>query len=239
MQDGPRTLTEIDLQATSPVKTTQFGALGQTEDGRLFRYVQAGASPLAAGAVALAAAITANSTNLTIPAQAASNLLAGSRTLIITNGATAVTQDQFAEGFIEVLGTGGGYSVRISGNTAAAGAGAITVTLAEALPSAVVAGTNTVTIAASEFAGLVTSTTAALPIGVVRTALPALNYGWVQSYGHCLVAATGAITKGAGIAQDTVTTAGNAATASGVLYQIGVAKETAANGFVVARIALD
>jgi hypothetical protein len=54
-----------------------------------------------------------------------------------------------------------------------------------------------------------------------------------------LIAATGAIVKGAAISQDSATTAGNVATASGVLYQVGVAKETAANGFVAARVALD
>lgn len=239
MQDGLRILTSQDIQAVSASRVEQLGAIGQTEDGRIFRYAQAGASNLAAGTLAVAGAVTANSTNLAIPAQAATNLVAGSQTLIVTNGATAVTSDQFAEGFVEILGAGGGYSVRIRGNTAAAAAGAITLLLGEPLTGAVVAGTNTVNISSSEYVGVVASTTASLPVGVVRTALPASNFGWLQTYGRCLIAATGAIVKGAGIVQDAATTAGNVSTGSGVLYQVGVAKETAANGFVAARIALD
>jgi hypothetical protein len=239
MQDGIRTLSSQDIQAVSATRMEQIGAIGQTEDGRIFRYAQAGAGALAAGSLAVSGAIAANSTNLAIPAQAASNLAAGSLTLVVTNGSTAVTADQFAEGFVEVLGAGGGFAVRVRGNNAAGNGGAITLLLAEPLTAAVVAGTNTVNVTASEYVGVVASLTASLPVGVVRTALPASNYGWLQTYGHCLIAATGAIVKGAAISQDSATTAGNVATASGVLYQVGVAKETAANGFVAARVALD
>jgi hypothetical protein len=238
MQDGPRTLTETDLSVTTATKLTQLGAIGLTEDGRQFRYVSAG-SALAAGQLAVAPALSSNSTALVIPAQAAVNLGAGSTQLIVTNGATAVAQNQFAEGFVEVLGANGGYAVRISGNTAAAGAGAITLQLAEVLPAAVVAGTNTVNLTASPYASVVTSTAASLPIGVVRTAIASGAFGWVQTYGHALIAATGAITKGAGIAQDTATTAGNVAAAATAAYQVAVAKEAAANGFVAARVAID
>lgn len=240
MQNGIRTLTETDLSVVTSAQQTELGAVGQTEDGRLFRYVQAGASNLTAGSVVVAAAVTANSTGLVIPTQVAVNLAAGSTQLIVTNGATAVTQNQFAEGFVEVLGTAGGYAVRISGNTAAGASGAITLQLAEVLPAAVVAGTNTVNLTASPYKGLVASLTASLPVGVVRSAIAATNFGWVQTYGHALVTTSAAVAKGAGIAQDVSTTAGAAVTASGVVYQIGVAKEAVAGaGFVPARIALD
>jgi hypothetical protein len=238
MQDGPRTLTETDLTATTTTQLTQLGAQGITEDGRQFRYVKAGAA-INGGQLAVAAALSSNSTALVIPAQAVTNLAAGSTQLIVTNGSTAVAQNQFAEGFVEVLGANGGYAVRISGNTAAAGAGAITLQLAEVLPAAVVAGTNTVNLTASPYSGVVTSTTASLPIGVARAAIASGSYGWVQTYGHALIAATGAITKGAGISQDASTTAGNVSAASGAGYQVAVAKEAAANSFVSARIVID
>lgn len=238
MQDGPRTLTETDLSATSATQLTQLGAQGVTADGRQFRYTKAGAA-LASGKLAVAPAVTANSTALVIPTQAATNLTAGSTQLIVTNGATAVTQDQFAEGFVEVLGTAGGYTVRIRGNTADAGSGAITLLLADALPVAVVAGTNTVNLTVSPYAGAIVSTTVSLPVGIVRTPIASGSFGWVQTFGHALIAATGAIAKGAGISQDGSTTAGNVITASGVLYQVAVAKEAAANGFVAARVVID
>lgn len=234
MQDGPRILTETDLSVVTASQSTQLGALAQTEDGRLFRYAQAGASNLAAGVVAVAAPVATNSTGLAVTSASA-----GALQLLVTNGATAVTQNQFAEGFVEVLGTNGGFAVRVAGNTAANASGVVTLQLAEILPAAVVGGTNTVNLTASPFRGLVASLTASLPVGVVRSAIAAGNFGWVQTYGHCLISATGAITKGAALSQDSTTTAGNVATASGVLYQVGVAKEAAANGFVAARVAID
>lgn len=239
MQDGLRTLTSQDIQTVSPTRLEQIGAVAMTEDGRIFRYAQAGASALAAGQIVVAAALASNSTALVIPAQAASNLAVNSLQLVVTNGATAVTQNQFAEGFVEVLGTGGGYSVRIAGNTAAAASGAITLTLGEPLVGALVAGTNTVNLTASPYVGAIASTTASLPVGVVRTAIPANNFGWLQTYGQALISATGAIAKGASISVDTATTAGNVVVTSGVLYEVGVAKEAAANSYVSARIALD
>jgi hypothetical protein len=239
MQDGLRTLTSQDIQVVSATRLEQIGAVAMSEDGRIFRYSQAGATSLTAGSIVVAAPLTANSNALVIPAQSALNLAPGSLSFNVTNGATAVTQNQFAEGFVEVLGALGGYAVRIAGNTAAAGAGNIVLTLGEPLTGALVAGTNTVNLTASPYVGVIASTTLSLPVGVVRTALPATYFGWLQTYGHCLIAATGAIVKGAGISQDSATTAGNVATASGVLYQAGIAKEAAANGFVSARIALD
>lgn len=200
MESGVRQLTEQDLNTWSTTKQVQFGAVGLTEDGRQFRYVSlGGTSTVAPGLLMQAAVGTANSTGLAITAvgtsvQSAANLLAGSSQIVITNGATAVTQDEFAEGFLEVLQTSGSnegpISYRIRGNSAAAAStGYIQVFLAEPLrnPETLVAGTDTVNLWKSPFSGVIATTTVNVPIGVVITqavnSSSVTNYGWVLSKG--------------------------------------------------------
>jgi hypothetical protein len=238
MQDGIRILTETDLNTLTTTKQTQFGAIGVTEDGRRYRYVSfGGTATIAPGLVVTAPAITANFQGLAITAsgtggQVAANY-AGSQsgfgTIVLTNGSTAITQDQFAEGFLEIIVGGaaadtGSYSYRIKGNTAAAATtGYVTVYLAENFrhTTALVPGTDTANLLLSPYQSVNTSTTAALPVGA--TIMPVVNsstvtnYGWVQVGGACnlLNDAGGTITVGGALAQS-VTTAGNikAATAS-------------------------
>src|SRR4051812_15603887 len=111
METGIRTLTEQDLNVWSTTKQVQFGALGVTEDGRYFRYVSlGGTSTVAPGLIMQAAVSKANAQALVITAvgtgtQSAANLLAGSTQIVLTNSSTAVTQDEFAEGFLEVTQT--------------------------------------------------------------------------------------------------------------------------------------
>lgn len=201
MQDGPRFLTESDIQTLTTTKQVQFGARGITSDGREFRYVSfGGTSTVAPGLLMQAAVASGNSQGLAITAsgtggQVSANFSAGSTTLVITNGATAVTQDQFAEGFIEVLQTSGSnngpISYKIKGNSAAAATtGYIQVYLAEPLRNAsvLVAGTDTVNLWASPYSAVVATTTVNVPIGVTITQAvntsTVTNYGWVQSKGQ-------------------------------------------------------
>jgi hypothetical protein len=82
----------------------------------------------------------------------------------------------------------------------------------------------------SDYSGVVSSTTAALTAGLTVMPVPntstVTNYGWVQTYGDCVVLndAGGTITVGGAFGQS-VTTAGNvvAATASTVPI-LGVTK---------------
>lgn len=242
MQDGPRYLTETDLQTLTTTKQTQFGAVGVTEDGRRFRYVSfGGTSTIAPGLVVTAAALTANFQAMAITAsgtggQVAANY-AGSQSglgvLVLTNSSsTAITQDQFAEGYLDIIVGGasadtGHYTYRIKGNTAA-GAGNVTATYCTVLlaenfrhTTALVPGTDTANLRINDYSTVNTSTTAALPVGLTTMPVPntasVTNYGWVQTSGDCMVLndAGGTLTVGGAFGQS-VTTAGNvvAATAS-------------------------
>lgn len=254
MQDGIRTLTETDLNTLTTAKMTQFGAIGVTEDGRRYRYVSfGGTTTIAPGLIVVAAAPTANYQALAITAagtggQVATNY-AGSQSgfgqIVLTNGSTAITQDQFAEGFLEVVVGGNAadtasYSYRIRGNSAAAATtGFVTVYLAENFryTTALVPGTDTANLLLSPYATVNTSTTAALPVGATIMPVPntasVTNFGWVQVGGavNLLNDAGGTITVGGGFGQST-TTAGNikASTASTV-PSIGITRQaiTASN----------
>lgn len=203
MESGVRQLTEQDLNTWSTTKNVQYGAVGSTEDGRLFRYVSLGGTTTVAPGLLVQAAVSAsNSQGLAIPAttvtasgQVAANFAAGSTLLVVTNSSTAVTQDQFAEGFLEVLQTSGTnqgpVSYRIKGNSAAAAStGYIQVYLAEPLRNTqvLVGGTDTVNLWQSPYSNVVTTTTVNVPIGVTVTqavnSSTVTNYGWVQTKGQ-------------------------------------------------------
>ncbi len=204
MDTGIRTLTEQDLNVWSTTKQVQFGAVGVTEDGRQFRYVSlGGTSTVAPGLIMQAAVSKANAQGLVITAagtgtQTAANLLAGSTQIVLTNSSTTVTQDEFAEGFLEVTQTSGSnqgpVTYRISGNSAAAATtGYIIVNLAEPLRNTqtLVAGTDTASVWISPFSGVIATTTVNLPIGVTVTqavnSATVTNYGWVQSRGPVVI----------------------------------------------------
>ena len=195
MQDGPTFLTSQDLGVVTTNKTEQLGKIGQTYDGRSFSYVSfGGTTAFTAGMLVVAATAPTNSTGLALATAQpfTTSLLAGSVSLNIVNGVTAVTQDQFAEGTIDILGVNGLASYKIRGNSVAAAGATITVTLSEALRNIVTlaVGTNTVNLSTSLFASVIASTTLAVNVGFVITPVPQSAaqgyYGWVQVRGRGL-----------------------------------------------------
>lgn len=240
METGIRTLTSADLNTLSTTKTEQFGALGSTADGRTFRYVSfGGTSTIAPGLLCVAAAVTAGYQSLAVTAvgtggQTAANLLANSTQLVVTNGATVVTQDQFAEGTLEVKqtsGTNNGPIVyKVRGNTAAAASGTFTVFLDTKEPlrnaSTLVAGTDTVNLNPSLYAGVGPSTTLNVAAGLTVVQIPntasVSYYGWVQIGGPALITndAGGTLAVGTAFAQS-ATTAGTFVAAGATSADLG------------------
>lgn len=243
-------LTAQDIYTLSttqlvPLGTLHFLATVQGKKG--FRYVKfGGTSAITSGKLLVAAAAPANSTGLALPTtNSTTQLSSGSRQLLVTNGVTAVTQDQFADGQLEVLGTNGNSAYAISGNTAdSAGSAALTVQLVEPLrnTTALANGTNTVNLRQSSSYLPTASLTQALPVGV--TIMPVANsatvtyYGWVQMSGPCFVFATSA-TKGFPVVQDTSGTAGYIANTAANLPQIGICRETAASSLATVELQLN
>lgn len=248
MQDGPRFLTETDLSTVTTTQQTAYGARGITGDGRKFVYVKfAGTSTVNPGLLMVAPAAPANSTGLAIAStNSTAQLAAGSKSLVVTNGSTSVTTDQFAGGFLEVtVAAGGQYSLRIDGNTSAGNAGAINFTLVDPIPAgatALIPGTDTVNLRVSPYNGVAASTTAGLPVGVTTNVVPntstVTNWGWLQTEGSVEINATSTIAAGAAISQDVSGTAGYVITCTTTSYQLGVARTAAASGLVSAVVNL-
>lgn len=240
MQNGPRYLTSSDLNTLSTVQLDELGAVGQTEDGSHYAYVKfGGTSTINAGLVVTGPAAPANSTSLAVTAvgtggQTTANLRAGSKQLVVTNGSTSVTANQFNEVVIN-SSSDGYYTLRLEGNTAAGNGGYITLQLADPLPPTItqlVPGTDTVDLVLDKWNGAAPSLTGNAPVGVTPVAVPntssVTNYGWVQTSGLAKVAATTA-TIGLGVAVDLAGTAGYVIISAATTGNIGWAKTSAAN----------
>ena len=250
MDTGVRILSEQDLNTLTTTAQVELGASGMTYDGRIFRYVGfGGTSTIAPGLLVNAAAHTANYFGLAITAptvagQPIPNVTAGNLSanpgakgyyLTLTNGATAITADQFAQGYLEVYQTSGTNEgpilYKIKGNTAAAAStGYVTVLLDTKEPlrhaQLLTAGTDTASLYASPFSAVQPSTTIGRSVGatiqqVVNTST-VTNYGWVQSQGSVLLTndSGGTLTVGEGFAQST-STAGNIVAVAATTFQIG------------------
>lgn len=209
MEAGQRLLTLTNITDVTPVQNEQLGALGATADNRLFRYAQAGASPIANGLLAVVAPIVANHTN---QAFAASSLVAiNTNTVVLTIGATAITQNQYAEGYLVInSGTGAGYSYKINGNTAGASGTFTTVILREPLQAAISNSTATKgSLVPSQFVGLVTSATTSHAVGVAYNTVPAGSFGWFQTYGPCSAQSDASPALQGQAIKQSVTTPGN------------------------------
>lgn len=238
MESGVRQLVSADLNTFATTQQEDFGTVGQTKDGRVFRYVAfGGTSTIKAGMLCVGPAAPANSTGLAITAtgtggQVAANLAAGSKTLVVTNGSTSVTANQFQ--YLEIVSSADQtYSLRIAGHTSAGNAGYVVISLADPLPQGIttlIPGTDTANLVLSQYNGVAPSLTGNAPVGVTTNVVPntasVTNYGWVQSGGKAMVKATTA-TIGLGIAQDLAGTAGYVIISAATTGNIGWAKASA------------
>jgi hypothetical protein len=203
MERDTRALTESDIRTTTTTQLTTLGAIGRTNDERVFRYAQVGASSVGAGLLLITPAVVSNHTNINVAAS--SGTAAGINQIDVTIGATAATLDQYAEGYVVINnGTGKGSYYKLKGNTAATSSGTCTLYLYEPLSAAIANSSSTkVSLLANPWSGLIVQTASPLSrcAGVTNIAIPANNYGWIQVIGYCSVLADGATTKGLGVKQ--------------------------------------
>lgn len=172
--------------AQSATQKEELGALRILRDGRKFRYAKAGASALAAGKLAVAAAVGATVMNEACTAVHAIGDVIFTET--ITAG-TAFAENYFAGGYLQINdGTGEGHQYKITSSSAVSASGtSITLTLDEPIRVAT-AGTS-----ASEFSiihspwmATVESTTLGLPVGITPIVVTAAYFYWAQTGGPAL-----------------------------------------------------
>jgi hypothetical protein len=219
----------------------KVGTRAVSDDGRVFRYVKAGAADLVAGNVIQSPAIVANHLANTPPAVAANAL-----SFSYTPGATLGTADQYADGFLQVDTTpGNGYTYGIQGHAAFASATAFTLNLKDPIQVALTTSSR-VGLIANQYNGViqlpVTTATGTL-VGVAGYVITAAQYGWVQTWGLCSVLTTGTPALGAMVmgpgtaagAAQVVVAAGTLIVAQiiGHMAQVGVDGK---NNFVHVRI---
>lgn len=172
-----------------------LGAVAETSEGRIFRYVQAGAVDLVPGNLIQASAQLTNHQNMTPTAAAA-----GATSVTFTLGATAVTANQYQGGWVAVTVTpdiGGLY--RVLSHPAASSSASLTVTLEDPIITAWTTSTRVDLIQNPYKNVIVSPTTVSGPIiGLAVYAVTATNYGWVQTggVGAVLNDAAGALVVG-------------------------------------------
>lgn len=236
------------------VDPRELGYKGVTANGREYRFcLIGGTSTVAPGTLLVAPTQATNSTGLAIPTSQPSNtatgsgpsansaLSKGSYSFNVTNGSTAVTADEFAGGYVDVLQTSGTsegpVSYQLRGNSAASASGTITLYLAEPLaqPEALVAGTDTVNLRKNTYANIAASATAGQPVGVLTVQVPnsssAQYYAWVQVKGQCDVTADSTGTTAFEAIKQSTTTAGDVVVTSAATdVAIGQALNTVTSG---------
>jgi hypothetical protein len=169
------------IYQTSEAKKESLGALRITQDGRKFRYARAGAAALGIGKAGQMLVATANHINrplgVIVPV--------GARVISVTVGATAVTADQYADGYFQVNDVDGeGLCIPIVSNSAiGAAGGAVFITLANPLPIALAVASD-VSLIPNPWAGVTESNTATNGFaGVAPVNVPIGHYYWAQTGG--------------------------------------------------------
>ena len=217
----PQILQSADIFSCTEEQEINIGAKAFGSDGSTYRYVQAGGTSLLIGKVIDAPASIANHTNLACAVAAI-----GASTITVTLGATAVTANQYAGGYIGINdATGQGYTYSIEKHPAAEASADVVITLVDAETVQIALdATSQASLVHNQYNGAVihASTEVAVPIGVSIYPITANYYGWIKSRG-VIAALCGATTGiGLGIAASD-TRDGAYEVGDGILAPIGTA----------------
>ena len=212
-----RTPIEVIGQDDFVSSATQAHALGtrvETDDGRVYRYCQAGASDLVAGNCLQSSAIITTHLANTPPAVAL-----GATSFAYTPGATAGAANLYAEGYLQVDTTpGNGYTYAVAGHAAITASTAFTLNLKEPIQVALTTSSR-VGLIANPYKNViqmpVTTATGTL-VGIAPSIISATQYGWIQTWGMASVLTTGTPALGA-----IVMTPGSVAGAAEIIVAAG------------------
>lgn len=211
----------------SDIQEAPLGARAVTGDGREFRYVKAGGTALVPGKLQQASAQIADHQNLAPTTNYTASTVTPVTSITVTLGATAATANQYAEGWAVITtSTGAGYQYQISSHPAADASATLTIKLADPLLANLASATTKVDLVANPYKGVIVNpaTASSAPIGVAVYAVPADNFGWIQTKGPATVLADGAITVGTALdASNGTAGAVEAHPEAGVQAPVGIA----------------
>ena len=226
---------------SSATPAHKIGTRAVSDDGRVFRYVKAGASNLVAGNVLQSPAIVANHLANTAPAVAV-----GAKSFSYTPGATAGAANLYADGFLQVDTTpGNGYTYSVEKHAAISSSTAFTLYLKDPIQVALTTDSR-IGLIANPYNGVIqlpVTTATGTIVGIATYIIAASEYGWIQTWGVASVLTTGTPALGAMVmgpgtaagAAQVVVAAGTLVVAQiiGHMAQVGVDGK---NNFVHVRI---
>jgi len=167
------------LFSESATASHKIGTRMQLADGRVFYYALAGGT-IAVGKLCTSKAAQANHIEETGLGTAA----VGATSVIVTVGATAVTANEYAEGWLYAnLSDGLGYHYKIKSHTSASSAGNVTVTLYDPIQVATTASTE-FSFRYNPFYGVTVQATITTNMcGIFPRAVTSAYYAWCQTWG--------------------------------------------------------
>ncbi len=193
LQSAPA-IFNIDPKETETVPGHVLGQMAIMNDGRCFRYAQAGEA-LTAGHLGQAPSPKTNHHDIVLAAAGA----IGAKKITVTLGATAAVVDEYAEGFVVVNdATGEGTSYKILSHPAADASASLELTLSEPIANVALTTSSEVSLVHNHYNGVQESTTQTLkPVGVPLVDVADEAYYWAQSKGVAPVMADETLTVGA------------------------------------------
>ena len=205
-QEAPNQLFNQSLFEESSTQKHKIGTVRRLSDGRTFVYAKNGSSALSAGKLCVAATIVANHVNQVVGDDAA----IGDRVVKVDLGATALTANQYQDGYLIINdATGEGHTYKVRGHAAAnASDTSVPIYLYDGLLVALTADTSEYSLMKHPYDSVVVSVTdqADMPVGIPPIAVTADYYFWIQTWGCCsaladeTLAVGRALTTGTGVA---------------------------------------
>ena len=192
-----------EVFVTSTVQNLPLGVYAETNDGRGFRYVKAGAVDLVPGKVQQSPAEDTTNYNPSGGLAVAASAI-GSTTVTLT-GSLTIALNALAGGLMTVNVTPGqGQVYKILSNTAVAGAANCVITLEDPIRVALTTSSK-VNLKANPYNGVIVTpaTMTGEVVGVATTIIPAGSFGWIQTRGltSCLQTGTGTAGTALGVLQ--------------------------------------
>ncbi len=197
------------VKETSSTKKMALGTVGETPDGSVFRYSRAGAAALVAANLMVAADPLSNHQNRLIDDVVTAPAVGDKKVTILSIGATAMTADQYTDGYLVTRDNAGeGYRYQVEGHKAYDSSGTdILISLRDPIEVALTSASEVV-LEYNPWDLVVLSATdqADLCVGVAHTAVAINYYAWLQVGGIAPVwgdeafASGSALTIGTGVA---------------------------------------
>jgi hypothetical protein len=189
---------------SSATQTHPLGTRGVMQDGRVFRYVLAGAVDLIPGTCIQSPAVFAGHQQQAVSTTAPISPTAIGGTAISITCASCVATNYYQEGYVMIAsGAGAGFMYQLDSHAAVSTGATGTFNFynpndANTYVTAIHA-TSTITLCPNPYRGVVVvpaTTATGIVVGVATYVITTAQYGWIQTWGMCAVQASGAFAMG-------------------------------------------